>query len=167
MDFKQALRMLEQSKNFRTWHNKNKSTYFSFAFKIPEETGANDWQLGFYNSKSDKITTFVIADGKISIRAEEEVFKREETKVCKIEINKINLTFDNAIAKANEFQSKNFPKDKSIKTIVILQNIPNFGNMWNVTYVTESFNTLNMKIDASTGKIVEHNFASVFSFRKE
>ena len=167
MDFKQALKNLEQSKNFRTWHNKNKSTYFSFAFKIPEETGANDWQLGFYNSKSDKVTTFVIADGKISIRAEEEVFKREETKVCEIEINKINLTFDNAIAKANEFQSKNFPKDKSIKTIVILQNIPNFGNMWNITYVTESFNTLNMKIDASNGKIVEHNFASVFSFRQK
>ena len=167
MDFKQALRMLEQSKNFRTWHNKNKSTYFSFAFKIPEETGANDWQLGFCNSKNDKVTTFVIADGKISIRAEEEVFKREETKVGEIEINKINLTFGNAIAKANEFQSKNFPKDKSIKTIVILQNIPNFGNMWNITYVTESFNTLNIKIDALNGKIVEHNLASVLSFRKE
>ena len=167
MDFKPALEKLEQSQSFKTWHNKNKSTYFSFAFKIPEEMGANDWQLGFYNSKKDKITTFVVADESITIRPEEDIFKKEETKVDEIEINKIKITFDKAIEKANEFQSKNFPKDRNIKTIAILQNLADFGNIWNITYVTESFNTLNMKIDASTGKIVEHNLASVLSFRQK
>ena len=167
MDFKPALEKLEQSQSFKTWHNKNKSTYFSFAFKIPEEMNINDWQLGFYNSKNDKITTFMLVDEKITIRPEEDVFKKEETKVNEIEINKIRIACDEAIEKAKEFQAKNFPKDRSIKTIVILQNIVKLGNVWNITYVTESFNTLNMKVDASTGKIVEHNLASVFSFRQK
>lgn len=167
MDLKSALKKLEESQDFRKWHQNNKNTYFSYAFKIPQEMGSNDWQLGFYNKKKDKITTFVVNGNDIKIRLEEEIFKKEEAKVNEIQLDKVKLTFDNAVLKANEFQQKNFPKDRSIKTIVILQNLSNFGNIWNITYVTEAFNTLNMKIDASNGKILEHNLSSVFSFRKE
>jgi len=165
MDLKSALKKLEVSKDFKAWNKKNKNTYFSYAFKIQQDM-TNEWQLGFYNSKKDKITTFVINDSSIRIRPEEDVFKREETKVNKINIEKIKLTFEAALNKADYFQSKNYPNDKSIKTIVILQNISSYGDIWNITYITESFNTLNMKIDASNGKVIEHNLASVFSFRK-
>lgn len=167
MDIKPALKKLEESKDFKKWQQKNKGTYFSYAFKIPQEMGSNDWQLGFYNQKKDKITTFVIIGDNIKIRAEEEIFRKDETKVNKVQIDKVRLTFDMVLEKANEFQHKNFPHDKSVKTIAILQNLPNFGNIWNITYVTEVFNTLNMKIDASSGRVVEHNLSSVFSFRKE
>ena len=167
MDLKSALKKLEESPDFRKWHQKNKNTYFSYAFKIPQEMGSNDWQLGFYNKKKDRITTFVVNGNGIKIRLEEEIFKKEEAKVNEILLDKVKLTFDNAVLKADEFQQKNFPKDRSIKTIVILQNLSNLGNIWNITYVTEAFNTLNMKIDASNGKILEHNLSSVFSFRKE
>ncbi|MBI4143444.1 hypothetical protein HY487_01015 [Candidatus Woesearchaeota archaeon] len=166
MDLKPALKKLEQSKDFRKWRDEHKYTYFSYAFKIPQEM-PNEWQLGFYDKKKDKITTFVISDEEVKIRPEEEIFKKEETKVSEIELDKIRLTFDNAISKANEFQQEKYPKDKSIKTIAILQNIEKLGNVWNITYITESFNTLNMKISASSGKVLEHNISSVFSFRKD
>ena len=167
MDLKTALKSLENNADFKRWHTKNKHTYFSYAFKIPQEMRQDEWQFGFYNSDNDKITTFVVWDNSISIRPEEEVFKKEETKINKIDINKVKLAFDNALQKADEFQSNNFPNNKSVKTIAILQNVPALGNIWNITYITETFNTLNMKIDASTGKIAEHNFASILSFRKE
>jgi len=167
MDLKFTLKKLEESSDFKAWKQKNKDTYFSYAFKIPQEMNSNDWQLGFYNKKKDKITTFVIVGDSIKIRPEEEIFKKEEMKVNKVEIAKVKLTLDNAILKADEFRQKNFPKDKSIKTIVILQNISEFGNIWNITYITESFNTLNMKINATSGEILEHSISSVFSFRKE
>ncbi|MBI4452216.1 hypothetical protein HY637_02195 [Candidatus Woesearchaeota archaeon] len=166
MDLKPALKKLEESTSFKDWQKKNKSTYFSYAFRIPQEM-PNEWQLGFYNAKKDKITTFVMKDDAVSIRAEEDVFKRDETKVKEIKVEKVMLTFDNVMGKANEFQQKNYPNDKSVKTIAILQNVQEYGTIWNITYVTQSFNTLNMKIDASTGKILEHNLSSVFSFRKE
>ena len=127
----------------------------------------DEWQLGFYDNKKDKITTFVMNGNNIKIRPEEDVFKKEDMNVNEVQVNKIKLTFDNAILKADEFQQKNFPKDKSIKTIAILQNIDKLGNIWNITYVTEAFNILNMRIDASTGRILEHNLASILSFRKE
>ncbi|MBI2655050.1 hypothetical protein HYX06_01355 [Candidatus Woesearchaeota archaeon] len=166
MDLKPALKLLEESKDYKGWHKKNKDSYFSYAFRIPQEM-PDEWQLGFYDRKNDKITTFVLKGSSVSIRPEEEVFKKEETKISGIDIDKIKITFDGAIAKANEFQSKNYPKDKSVKTIAILQNIASYGNVWNITYITESFNTLNMKIDASSGKVLEHNISSVFSFKKE
>ena len=166
MDLKPALKKLEESSNFKSWKQKNKDTYFSYAFKIPQEMKSDDWQIGFYDKKKDKITTFIIANGEITTRPEEEIFKKEEKEVNEINLNKVKLTFDNAIVKADEFQKKNFPKDRSAKTIAILQNLSELGNIWNITYVTETFNTLNMKIDATSGKILEHNFASILSFRK-
>ena len=166
MDLKSALKKLEGSRDFKKWRQKNKKDFFSYAFKIPQEM-SSEWQIGFYDAKKDRITTFVIGETSIKIRPEEEVFKREESKISEVKIDKVKVAFDNALEKAEEFQSKNFPNNKSIKTIAILQNMQSLGNIWNITYITESFNTLNMKIDASTGKVVEHNFASILSFRKE
>lgn len=167
MELQLALKTLEEDSDFIKWHNKNKNTYFSYAFKILQEMGSNEWQIGFYDKKNDKITTFVIIGDNIKIRPEEDVFKKEEMEVNKIQVDKVKLTFDNAITKANEFQNENFPKDKSMKTIAVLQNISEFGNVWNITFITEAFNTLNMKIDAENGKVIEHNLSSIFSFRKE
>ena len=167
MDFKAALKKLEESSKFRSWKKSNNNSYFSYAFKIPQEMKQDEWQLGFYNSKKDKISTFVVKGNSIEIRPEEDVFKKEGMKVNEVQLSKVKLTFDNVIDKANEFQQKDFPKDKSIKTITILQNLSELGNIWNITYVTEAFNTLNMKIDASTGKVLEHHLSSIFSFRKE
>ncbi len=166
MDLKSALKRLDESTIFKAWRKKNKNTYLSYAFIIPQEM-PNEWQLGFYSKKKDKITTFVIAENNIGIRPEEEIFKKEEMDVNEIQLGKVKLTFDSVITKANEFQNNNFPKDKSIKTIAILQNLAKFGNIWNITYITEAFNTLNMKIDASNGKVIEHNLSSVFSFRQQ
>ena len=166
MDLKPVLRKLEESSDFKKWKQENKNTYLSYAFKIPQEM-LSEWQIGFYNKKKDKITTFTIEGGNIKIKPEEGVFKKERTKVNEIQLTKVKLTFDDAIEKADEFQQKNYPRDKSIKTIVILQNMHNLGNIWNITYITKAFNTLNMKIDAENGKILQHQLSSVFSFRKE
>lgn len=167
MELKPALKKLEESKDFKKWQKSNKNTYFSYAFKIKEEMGKDDWQLGFYNKKNDKITTFVMDNGTISIRPEEDVFKKEGMEVNEIKLEKVKIAFEDAVAKASDFQQKNFPKDKSTKTIAILQNVENLGNIWNITYITESFNTLNMKISAENGRIVEHSLSSIFDFRKE
>ena len=165
MELKPALKALEQSDDFKVWHKNNKDTYFSYAFNIPQEN-PNDWQIGYYSKKKDKITTFIVSGDQIEIKPEEEVFKKEETQVKKIDLGKIKLNLDNALSSADKFQKEKFPKDKSIKTIAILQNIQILGNVWNITYITEAFNTLNMKISAENGKVIEHSFSSIFSFRK-
>src|SRR3989338_6384855 len=100
MDIKPTLEKLEESKEFGKWKNKNKKTYFSYAFRIPQEM--EGWHIGFYDKNKDKITTFEI-NGSISIRPEEEMFKKEESKVHEVELNNLKLTFDEILEKAAEF----------------------------------------------------------------
>src|SRR3989344_6821088 len=153
MDLKPTLKQLEKADEFVKWKEKNKHTYFSYAFRIPQELN-DGWHLGFYCKKKDKITTFVMKQDKIEVRQEEDVFKEDERHVGGIVLENVKLSFEDILTKAIEFQQKNFPKDRSVKTIAILQNLEDVGDVWNITFVSEAFNTLNMKINPSTGKII-------------
>jgi hypothetical protein len=165
MDFKDALQKLERSKEFKEWKKSSANSYFSHAFKIPQEMKDNEWQFGFYDKKKDKIMTFM-TNGETTTRQEDEVFKEEVTEVREVDLGKIKITLESALSSAGKFQQEKYPKDKPIKTIAILQNLNPHGNIWNITLITQAFNTLNMKIDASSGKLLDHNHSSIFSFRK-
>ena len=163
MDIKPVLEKLEKSDDFLKWKSKNKDTYFSYAFKIPQEM-QEDWHIGYYNKDRDKITTFVVTGNGIDIKPEDEIFK-EERQVNGINLSNLKLSFEEIMDKAREFQAKTYPKEKSVKTIAILQSHPSLGDVWNITYITEAFNTLNMKIDASSGNVLDHKIASIFDFK--
>ena len=165
MEFKKALSKLEESSEFKKWREKNKDDYFSYAFCELSDAGG-EWQIGYYNKKNDKITTFVINE-KIEIMPQEEVFKKPDMKVNKIDLNKVKLTFAEIVDKAIEFQKENYPKEVVDKTIAILQNLEEFGNVWNITFITRSFNTLNIKMNAGNSKVLKHKLSSIFEFRKE
>jgi len=163
MELKKALSKLEESFEFKEWREKNKDDYFSYAFY---ELNIDEWQIGYYNKKEDNITTFIINKG-VKIMPHEEVFKKPDTKVNEIDLNKVKLTFAKIIDKASKFQKKKYSKEEASKIIVILQNLEGFGNVWNITFVTKAFNTLNMKLSVENGKVLEHKLSSVFDFRKE
>ena len=165
MDLMPALKKLEESPDFAKWREKNRHTYLSYAFRIPQEM--SDWQLGYYNRDKDRITTFIVSSESIGVRPEEEMFKEQEKDVNEIRLHNVKLSFESVLAKASEFQGKNYPKDSVLKTIAILQNTEKLGDVWNITYITEAFNTLNMKIDASTGSVMEHRLSSIFEFRQK
>ena len=69
--------------------------------------------------------------------------------------------------KPEEFQKKKYPKELVSKTITILQNLEQFGTVWNITFVMHSFRTLNMKINPESGEILHHNLESLMDFVKE
>lgn len=165
MEFKKALNKLEKSSEFKKWKEENKDDYFSYAFsELRDEEG--EWQIGYYNKKDDRITTFIV-NKKIEIVPQQEIFKKPGTKVNKIDLNKVKLSFAEIIDKATQLQKEEYPKEVADKTITILQNLEEFRNIWNITFITKAFNTLNIKINAENGKILEHKLSSIFDFRKE
>jgi len=165
MEIKEALKRLEESKEFKEWKEKNKEDYFSYAFcEINEQGGV--WQMGYYNKKEDKITTFIV-DEEIKVMPQQEVFKKPDMKVNKVELGKVKLSFAEIIDKASEFQKKEYPKEETNKTIAILQNLEKLGTVWNITFITRSFNTLNVKVSSENGKVLEHKLSSIFDLRKE
>jgi len=163
---KKALKQLESDSEFKDWKKENKECYFSYAFSMVKSSNElEDWQLGFYNKEKDKVTTFIIKKDDIEIRPEEDIFKKEGTEVKEIDLKEAKLNIDDILKKANEFQKKKYPKELPAKVILILQNLPGLGNLWNITYMTQTFNTLNIKISSSNGKILKHNLAPLVDFK--
>ncbi len=166
MDIKEILGKLEQNKNFKQWKNKNPNSYFSYAFNLLHEESGDGLQIGFYNKDDDKVTTFSIEDDKVEVREEEEIFKKPDMSVNKIDVDKIKLPIKVILENADSFRKKNYPNELEEKVITILQNLDGLGDIWNLTYITKSFNTLNLKIGAENGQVLKHKLTSIFDFKK-
>ncbi len=167
MELNQALKKLNESKEFKEWSSKNKDTFLSYAFKMLDEHKKVPWQLGFYHKATDKIITFIVDDGLLEMKEEEEVFKKPDMAVKQINIEKLKIPFNQIFKKAEEFKKKEYPKELVSRTIAILQNLKEYGTIWNITCITRTFKTLNMKVNPENGKIMHHSVESLMSFIKK
>ena len=165
MDIKAAVERLEHSTEFSRWKKQHPNSFFADAFMIFDDEGKTHWQLGYYDAASKKITVFVMED-VILVKQPGDVFKKENDAVLKVDLDKVALDSGEALKKVREVCILEYPAEKVVKTIFILQHIKE-GLVWNITNITESLKTINVKIDAGTGKVVGHKLVSLFEFRKK
>jgi len=166
MDLKLALKKLKESDKFNNLSNKIKDIYFSYALIMDEDNKNISWQLGFYNKSTDKIITFMVDKDEIKMEKEEEIFKKPGMDVRPVDIEEVKIPYNEILKKAVEFQKNKYPQELVNKTIAILQNLEEYGNIWNITYVMHSFKTLNIKINAENGEIKNHSLESLMDFAK-
>lgn len=155
----EVIKKLETSKEFSAWKKSHKEAYLAHAF-ISVGQKEDLWQIGYFNPKTNLISVFVI-DKKITKNEDAEVFKEQEKLVNPLILSEIKINEDEAIAAAMEILSKNYKGATLFKTFMILQNIESFDTVWNVTFLTEQFKTINVKIDAKTGKCTAHKEVSL------
>lgn len=167
MELHSALNQVKESKEFKDWNKKNPDIFLSYALKMVENDKEQPWQLGFYHKSTDKIVTFIVNEDAIEVQEEEEIFKKPDMQVKPLEIDKIKIPFKKILKITEEFYKKEYPSEIVNKTIAILQNLEEYGNIWNITYITASFKTLNIKVNAENSKIVYHNIESLMSFAKK
>ena len=101
------------------------------------------------------------------MQKEEEVFKKPSMEVMPIDMEKAKLKFNEIIKKAEKFKNEEYPKETISKTISILQNLRDFGTIWNITFITGSFKTLNMKLNPDNGEVLHHALDSLMNFVKK
>jgi len=87
--------------------------------------------------------------------------------VKKIDLENVKIPFQKIMKKAENFQKEKYPKEMVNKKITILQNLEKYGLVWNITLVTQSFSTLNIKINAEKGEVVYHHLESLMSMMKK
>jgi len=162
--FKEALKSLESSKEFKSWRKSNKNDYLSYGFYVLEDDDCN-WKIGYYNKKNDKITTFNVGDC-VNIEPSEDIFKKEETNVEPLDSKKVKLDLAEAVTIANELQQEEYESENPTKIIAILQNTEG-GNIWNITFLTKNFNTLNFKIKSDTGRVIDKQITNLMEFRQK
>jgi len=155
---KDQIESVEKSAEFK----KKKNLYLAHVFFMLDEPNKNIVQVG-YCTPEQKIVTFVIDGKKITAIPEAMPYKNPKAKIKKLEISKVKVELDEALGAAKELQEKKYAQHKPFKQIVILQNIDE-GQVWNITFITQTFNTLNIKISAETGKVVRDELISLVDF---
>lgn len=167
MELREVLDKLKESSDFREWFKNNSETYFSYAFTMIESNVQAEWQMGYYDKKKNKVITFIVQEKEITINPEEDIFKKPDMQVKEIDLDKVKLKLNDILANAEKLQKEKYSKELISKKIIILQNLEDFGNIWNITFLTQSFSTLNIKIKTDDGKIIEHKLAPLFGFESE
>lgn len=163
MHVKDILSQLEKSSAFESWRKQNPHAYLAHLFCMIEKGGMS-WQAGYYDKDADAITSFDIGDA-VTMHPPEEIFKKEGAKVKELVRDNITIDLEQALDTAKELQQRKYPAEMPLKIIVVLQTL-SVGQVYNITYVTKGFKTLNMKISTETGKVVDEQLAPIFSFEK-
>ncbi|MAG08445.1 hypothetical protein CMO89_03155 [Candidatus Woesearchaeota archaeon] len=154
---------LEKFPEFNEWRKKNKESFLSYLFKILP--GEEEWQAGYYSKKKDNITTFKLTENNMEIIPEQEVFKKEETDVFGLELDKVKVSLEEALGITNKLRAEKYKVD-STKIIVILQKL-GIGQVWNITYITSALSTLNVKIDSSSGEVLSEELVPLVKYKDE
>lgn len=118
------------------------------------------WQIGYYNPQSNLITVFVV-DKDITRTPDAEVFKEQKKLVKPLEKKDVKVDEDEALLKAKEVFNEHYKTSTVFKEFMILQNLDEFGQVWNITFVTDQFKTVNVKIDAKSGDCTSHKIISL------
>jgi DNA polymerase III alpha subunit len=161
--FKEALGVLKKSKEFKDWKKQNPKSYLSYAFFIVEDNESN-WKIGYYHKKHEKVVSFDVGD-KIKIEPEQEVLQKKKKVVEKIDLAKVKHDFSDAVTIAVNTQQEEYATESPKKIFAILQTLDK-KQVWNITFLTQSYNTLNFKIKSDNLKIVEKKLQPLFQFDK-
>ncbi len=158
------LEKLQKSPVFIEWREDNKESFLSHVFTMLENGKELEWQIGYYNPGNDQIASFTILNDNIKSNPHEEIVKDENSRMLELDLNKVKFDLPEALERIKSFRIKNYSAEVPDKTIVILQNLE-VGTVWNITFITKSFNTLNFKFLADRGEILEHKKNPIFHFK--
>lgn len=163
MDIKAIIKKLKADSEFNNWKKINKDYYLVHCFKMLDPANRDEWQIGYYDDKNDKMVTFIVEPGEIRMVPEKDIFRKEKQRIKEIDMKKVKLSLDKILDIAKKFIDKKYKGEMSMKTIILLQHL-DVGQVWNLTFLTNSFKTLNLKISSESGKVLKHELTSLLQF---
>ena len=154
---KEFLDNLQKDKLFEDWKKQNSDVFLSHFFcQIDKDLNSkSNWEAGYYNPAHNKITVFTNVNDSFMIKPEDEVFKKEMDAVEKLELDKVKLSYDDAGKTFLSELPKLFPNEILGDGFIVLQEL-NGKALWNFTLITKTLKFVNIKIDASSGKVESH-----------
>ncbi|MFH1590746.1 MAG: hypothetical protein ABIC95_02350 [archaeon] len=163
MAIKDELERLAKSKAYKDFAKKHPDAKLAHAFIMMEKGNRSEWQIGYYLKGNDQVITFFMHE-EIKTSPPSKIFKEPRKKVLPLDIEKVSMTFSQAFDAALEFQKEKYPTEKPAKILCILQHLEE-GTVYNITFVTPAFNTLNIRVDAKAAEVTSHRLTSLLDFR--
>jgi len=169
MDFKHILRKIEVSREYKDFVNDNSDYYLVHVFTLTDSEHDNIWQIGYYSKETDKIIVFehnIDNPSEIIVHPPAEALKKEEY-IQPLSVEAVSVSKEDASVICKELLKEYYSREILSKSIFLLQNLPEFGQVWNVTMVTHAFSVINAKIDASNGKILKHHKENLMNWNSK
>ncbi len=167
MQVKDIINALRERQEFKCWHDKNKNAKLVHLFLMLDPTSKVSYDVGFYDFTKKLMTSFILDEtlNSVDVNESKEIFTKDDSKIKPLDESKIKISFKDACSVASTLQKEKYKQHLPLKEIVVLQNLE-LGQVWNITYVTKTFQTLNIKVDAENGKILDEKLQQIFSFDK-
>ncbi len=145
---------LEKSQVYSDWDKTHTDFLSHFFCQLDEQFVAKtNWEIGFYEPTNKKITVFAKQDKLFQLKPADEVFKKPDSVVEKLELDKLKISLQDAFKLAKQELPKQFPTESVGGGFLILQKYQG-KNLWNFTFITKSVKFVNLKFDAISGELV-------------
>jgi hypothetical protein len=161
-ELKVLIKKLESSSQFKKFKKEHPDYYLVHCFKMIEQKGESEWQIGYYSEEKDRMIVFNTKP--IKVNPEEEIFKKAGV-IKKLDIRKVKTGFERALEIAEDIRKRYYSGEMITKKIIILQHLKK--QLWNITLISMSFNIINIKINAETGIILKKSIESIMKLGRK
>ncbi len=154
MNIVDIVNLLEKHDLYVTFHTKYAEAYLAYVF-VQEDVV----QVGFFDSKSERMTTFVVSGERVDVIENQEVL-RKEGDLLPLEIVRCVISIAHA---KNIFEKVHKEKysGEVLKTVFVVLQQGLKGPVYNITALTNSLKTLNVKISAEDGIVLQDSCQSL------
>ncbi|MGV8141545.1 MAG: hypothetical protein ACP5NW_03845, partial [Candidatus Woesearchaeota archaeon] len=152
MNFIDVIDCIESSDEFKIFIDKNPHYYLVHVFRIIDNDNLGNWQIGYYSKDTDKIVVFEYNNDLVMMHAPEDALKKEEY-INRLDLGALKIREDDVLRICEDTLKDEYPKEIANKRIILLQNLPEFGQVWNITIVTLAFSIINVKVGADSGNV--------------
>lgn len=146
---------------FKDWKKLHTYSFLSHFFIVLPSVellslSENDWEIGFFDLESKKITVFDKKNKNWAIKPADDVFKKETDSLEELKLQEIKLNTEEAFSRFRQESVNVFPKEVCGQGFLILQKWKGIV-VWNFTFITRTLKFANLKINAADGSLFEHN----------
>ncbi|RME78068.1 hypothetical protein D6774_02325 [Candidatus Woesearchaeota archaeon] len=163
MKINYILEQLRDDQGVQAWLEHHPQAKLVHVFFMVQGNNYSEYHVGYYDEQTQKMTTFIVNGTSISIKEEGDLLKKDDSPLLPLDEKTLTSTVEEALDAAKKVQEKDYAKEIPLKIMVILQNLPDVGQVYNITYVTQSMKTLNIKVDAATAQVLSAQLISLFS----
>lgn len=159
---KEEVTIVRKSEPFKEFKNKSPNAYLCAGFLVIETLSKTPWQIDFYCPDRNVMTTFTMNDD-VSMKETDNISKTSDT-IPELNLDKVDYDFEDVLKTMDELLKEKYAGHKADKIITILQNMQG-SEVWNVTYLTNQFHVLNVKVNAEDGNLISEKMSPIMSFK--
>jgi hypothetical protein len=154
MEIKESYNKLIESDVFKTWKEKHNNSYLFIVFTLFEKE-VHGFEFIYLDTDSKETTNF-----EVQFKVNEKGVEKTDKTPTELIFEDAKITFDDALEIANKSRLENYAAETIGRKMVLLENQE--GIRWNITFFTASFKTINFKVNAADGSLLDRSISTLF-----